>query len=253
MPKKKKKKEELEQEPEQVQEEPSEETEEASEEELSDEELLEQLTGGGDGKSIIVLPPMSGGGSAPEKKIRVVPVIGDVSERMALEVISGLVTLRESGKKKFLSDPTDINSEIIEKSLPIEMIVSTFGGSALDMFGICDMMRVVQEDCPIITTGIGKVMSAGVLILASGTKGARQIGRNTRVMIHSIMGGTQGSMHSVENEIEEMKWIQERYIEVLAAETDMTKRMIRKLLDKKVNIYLDAQQAVDYGIADIIV
>lgn len=249
MPKKKKKKEELEQEPEQVQEE----TEEASEEELSDEELLEQLTGGADGKSIIVLPPMSGGGSAPEKKIRVVPVIGDVSERMALEVISGLVTLRESGKKKFLSDPTDINSEIIEKSLPIEMIVSTFGGSALDMFGICDMMRMIKEDCPIITTGIGKVMSAGVLILASGTKGARQIGRNTRVMIHSIMGGTQGSMHSVENEIEEMKWIQERYIEVLASETDMTKRMIRKLLNKKVNVYLDAQQAVDFGIADVIV
>jgi len=252
MPKKKKKKEEEILEEEQVQEEPSEEEEIDPEEELSDEELLEQLAGG-EGKSIIVLPPMSGGGAPPEKKIRVVPVIGDVSERMALEVISGLVTLRENGKKKVLSDPNDINSEIIEKSLPIEMIVSTFGGSALDMFGICDMMKIIEQDCPIVTTGIGKVMSAGVLILASGTKGARQIGRNTRVMIHSIMGGTHGSMHSVENEIEEMKWIQERYIEVLAAETDMTKRMIKKLLDKKVNIYLDAQQAVDFGIADIIV
>ena len=251
MPKKKKKKEEEILEEEQVQEEVAEE-EEIDPEELSDEELLEQLAGG-DGKSIIVLPPMSGGGAPPEKKIRVVPVIGDVSERMALEVISGLVTLRENGKKKVLSDPKDINSEVIEKYLPIEMIVSTFGGSALDMFGICDMMRVIQHDCPIITTGIGKVMSAGVLILASGTKGARQIGRNTRVMIHSIVGGTHGTMHSVENEVEEMKWIQERYIEVLAAETDMTKRMIKKLLDKKVNVYLDAQQAVDYGIADIIV
>ncbi|MEC7715279.1 MAG: ATP-dependent Clp protease proteolytic subunit, partial [Actinomycetota bacterium] len=116
-----------------------------------------------------------------------------------------------------------------------------------------DMMKVVEQDCPIITTGIGKVMSAGVLILASGTKGARQIGRNTRVMIHSIVGGTHGDMHSIENEVEEMKWIQERYIDVLASETDMTKRMIKKLLSKKVNIYLDAQQAVDYGIADIIV
>lgn len=244
---KKKKKQEVEPEVEQVQEEVTE------EEELSDEELLEQLTGGGgDGKSIIVLPPMTGG-SSQDKKPRIIPLIGDVSERMALEVISGLVTLRETGIKKVLSDPTDINSEIVEKQLPIEMIVSTFGGSALDMFGICDMMKVVEQDCPIITTGIGKVMSAGVLILASGTKGARQIGRNTRVMIHSIVGGTHGDMHSIENEVEEMKWIQERYIDVLASETDMTKRMIKKLLSKKVNIYLDAQQAVDYGIADIIV
>tara|TARA_A100001234_G_scaffold221263_1_gene236581 strand:- start:1538 stop:2278 length:741 start_codon:yes stop_codon:yes gene_type:complete len=244
---KKKKKQEVEPEVEQVQEEVTE------EEELSDEELLEQLTGaGGDGKSIIVLPPMTGG-SSQDKKPRIIPLIGDVSERMALEVISGLVTLRETGIKKVLSDPTDINSEIVEKQLPIEMIVSTFGGSALDMFGICDMMKVVEQDCPIITTGIGKVMSAGVLILASGTKGARQIGRNTRVMIHSIVGGTHGDMHSIENEVEEMKWVQERYIDVLASETDMTKRMIKKLLSKKVNIYLDAQQAVDYGIADIIV
>ncbi len=246
MPKKKKKEEKVQEE--QIQEEQVEELEE----ELTDEELLEQLAGGGDGKSIILLPPMTGGTTA-EKKPRVVPVIGDISERMALEVVAGLLTLRETGKKKVLSDPTDMNSEIIEKSLPIEMIISTFGGSALDMFGICDMMRVVEEECPIITTGIGKVMSAGVLILASGTKGCRRIGRNTRVMIHSVMAGAQGSIHNIENEVEEIKWVQERYIDVLVRETDMTRRMVKKLLDKKVNIYLDAQQAVDYGIADIII
>tara|TARA_Y100000114_G_scaffold136244_1_gene137596 strand:- start:195 stop:938 length:744 start_codon:yes stop_codon:yes gene_type:complete len=247
MPKKKKKEKEI---PQETVEEIVEDTEEN--EELTDEELLDQLTSGSDGKSIILLPPM-GGGAPPEKKIRVVPVIGDISERMALEAISGLITLRETGKKKVLSDPKNPKSPIVEKYLPIEMIVSTFGGSALDMFGICDMMRIVEQDCPIITTGIGKVMSAGVLILASGTKGTRQIGRNTRVMIHSIMGGTHGSMHSIENEMEEMRWIQERYIQTLVEETDMTKRMVKKLLDKKVNVYLNAEQAVDYGIADIIV
>ena len=231
---------------------PVQQEEELTEEELDamEEEFLDQLSGGG--QSIIVLPPMQGAG-APEKKIRVIPVIGDVGERMALEVVAGLLTLKETGKKKVLSDPSNPKSEIIEKVEPIEMVVSTYGGSALDMFGICDMMRVVQEDCPIITTGIGKVMSAGVLILASGTKGLRRIGRNTRVMIHSVIGGTHGAMHDLENEMEEIRWVQEKYIETLVAETDMTKRMVKKLLDKKVNIYLDAQQAVDFGIADIII
>jgi len=215
-----------------------------------EQELLDTLAG--EGKSIIVLPPMLGAGEQT-KKIRVIPVIGDVSERMSLEVTYELLSMKESGLKKVLANPADPNSEIIEKYMPIEMVISTYGGSALDMFGICDMMRIVKEDCPIITTGIGKVMSAGVLILASGTKGARRIGRNTRVMIHSVMGGTHGSMHNLENEIEEIRWIQDRYIETLVSETDMTKRMVKKLLDKKVNIYLDAEQAVDYGIADIIV
>ena len=226
--------------------------EQVVEDEVIDEEqeLIDTLAG--EGKSIIVLPPMMGGGEQ-QKKIRVIPVIGDVGERMSLEVTYELLSMRESGLKKVLSDPSDPNSEIIEKYMPIEMVISTYGGSALDMFGICDMMRVVKEDCPIITTGIGKVMSAGVLILASGTKGARRIGRNTRVMIHSVIGGTHGSMHNLENEIEEIRWIQDRYIDTLVKETDMTKRMVKKLLDKKVNIYLDAEQAVDYGIADIIV
>ena len=215
-----------------------------------EQELIDTLAV--EGKSIIVLPPMMGG-AEQQKKIRVIPVIGDVGERMSLEVTYELLSMRESGTKKVLSNPADPNSEIVEKCVPIEMVVSTYGGSALDMFGICDMMRVVREDCPIVTTGIGKVMSAGVLILASGTKGARRIGRNTRVMIHSVIGGTHGSMHNLENEIEEIRWIQDRYIDTLVKETDMTKRMVKKLLDKKVNIYLDAEQAVDYGIADIIV
>lgn len=247
MPKKKKK--ELEKEAPVEKQEMSEEVEESLEEQ---EESLEDLLPSAETKSIIVLPPMMGGGGQ-EKKIRVIPVIGDVCERMSYEVVSELLTMRETGFKKVLSDPADPKSEIVEKCEPIEIVVSTYGGSALDMFGICDMIRVVQEDCPIITTGIGKVMSAGVLILASGTKGARRIGRNTRVMIHSVIGGTHGSMHNLENEIEEIRWIQDRYIDTLVKETDMTKRMVKKLLDKKMNIYLDAEQAVDYGIADIII
>ena len=69
-------------------------------------------------------------------------------------------------------------------------------------------------------------------------------------MIHSVIGGTHGPMHNLENEMDEIRWIQEKYIETLVAETDMTKRMVKKMLDRKVNIYLTAEQAVEYGIAD---
>ena len=69
-------------------------------------------------------------------------------------------------------------------------------------------------------------------------------------MIHSVIGGTHGPMHNLENEMDEIRWIQEKYIETLVAESDMTKRMVKKMLDRKVNIYLTAEQAVEYGIAD---
>ena len=104
--------------------------------------------------------------------------------------------------------------------------------------------------------GVGlprKVMSAGVLLLAAGTKGRRKIGQHCRVMIHGVNSGHSGYIADMENEFAETKFTQKQYVAALAAETDMTPAYIRKLMGKKTNVYLDAQQAVDLGIADIIV
>ena len=205
-------------------------------------------------KSIIMLPPLfdmfGAGGPRAEGKIRVLGMIGDVTEDRASDLIYGMLSLKESGKREELANPEDPSSDIVTTYEPIEIVCSTYGGSASDMFGIYDMMRLVKDDMEIHTTGVGKVMSAGVLILAAGTKGKRRIGKNCRVMIHSVVGGTHGAMHNLENEMDEIRWIQERYIETLVSESDMTKAMVKKMLNRKVNIYLTAQQAVEYGIAD---
>jgi ATP-dependent protease ClpP protease subunit len=52
----------------------------------------------------------------------------------------------------------------------MEFVLSTHGGSAEEMFAIYDVMRNVKKDCDIITSGLGKVMSAGVLLLAAGPR-----------------------------------------------------------------------------------
>ena len=96
-------------------------------------------------------------------------------------------------------------------------------------------------------------MSAGVLLLAAGSKGDRHIGANCRIMLHSVVGGQHGPVYNLENEFEEIKWIQEQYITALAQETNMTKRYIKNLLARKVNVYLTAKEAVELGIADKII
>jgi len=72
-------------------------------------------------------------------------------------------------------------------------------------------------------------------------------------MIHAVAAGSAGELHDIENEIKSIKNIQELYINALSKETCMTKRTIQKLLDRKVNVYLTAEEAVEYGIADIII
>mgnify|MGYP001551496522 FL=1 len=89
----------------------------------------------------------------------------------------------------------DIELEVHTVNQPIEFVLCTSGGSALDMFAIYDVMRMVREDCDVCTYGIGKIMSAGVLLLAAGTKGKRKIGKHCRVMIHPVQAGTSGSSH----------------------------------------------------------
>ena len=96
-------------------------------------------------------------------------------------------------------------------------------------------------------------LSAGVILLAAGTKGKRKIGKNCRLMIHSVIGGNHGPLHNLLNEMEAVEQIQKMYIDCLVAETNLSKKQLKKLLERKVNVYLSAEEAVEYGIADIII
>ena len=80
-----------------------------------------------------------------------------------------------------------------------------------------------------------------------------EIGRNCRVMIHSVMGGNAGSLHDMMNEMDAIENLQQMYIDCLVTETKLTESKIKKMLERKVNIYLSAEEAVEYGIADHIV
>ena len=173
-------------------------------------------------------------------EIRTMALFGDVDEEKSMDLIIGLLALTDFSPK----DPP---------YEPIKFYISTYGGSADEMFSVYDMMSLIKKGCVIETIGLGKVMSAGTLLLAAGTKGKRKIGRHCRVMIHAVAAGSHGELHDMENEMKSIKHIQELYINALARETQMTKRTIQKLLDRRVNVYLTAEEAVEFGIADEVI
>ena len=187
-------------------------------------------------------------------ELRTINLYGDVTERKGSEVVAGLLYLENTAITQMLKDPKDPESEILAISRPISLYVSTHGGSASDMFSILDVMDMVKKrTCNIETYGVGKVMSAGVPILAAGTPGKRKVGRNCRIMLHSVMAGTGGTIFNMENELEEIKWIQDRYIESLAGYTKMSKAKIKKMLKTQRDVYISAEDAIKLGIADEII
>jgi len=182
---------------------------------------------------------------------RMIALFGEIDEAKAGQLCFNLFHLA-SDRRYSAVNPDDLGDGLKEVVDPIELMICSPGGNASEMFAIYDSMRVVRADCEIETFGVGKVMSAGVLILAAGTKGKRKIGKNCRIMIHSVIGGVSGGIHNVENEIDEIRWVQDQYIKMLAEETDMSRAQLKKMLQRKVNIYFSAEEAVEHGIADII-
>jgi len=196
--------------------------------------------------------------SSEPSLLRSMTLYGDLTEEKGSEIVQSLMFLKDHAHPARDNDESsdEIEEETLEESKSrksMSFLISTNGGTASEMFAIYDTINLVKETCDVNTVGMGKVMSAGVLLLAAGTKGKREIGANCRVMIHSVNGGYHGSFLNMENEISEVRWIQSQYVKCLAAETNLSEKRIRKFLKKNVDVYLSAEEAIEHGIADVVI
>ncbi len=213
--------------------------EESSSEESEESEAPEEVVEEEEGQQLTLMDLLGGGaGGAQSPEARSIMFVGEVNEDRAADLISALLVLSQT------KDPD------AERAEPIKLYVSTYGGSADEMFGIYDVINFCKKFCDIETIGLGKVMSAGTLMLASGTKGKRKIGKHCRVMIHAVNGGQVGDIHNLQNELEQTVGLQDSYIQAMSHETNMTKRQIQTLINRKVNVYLTAEEAIEKGLVD---
>lgn len=165
---------------------------------------------------------------------RIVFLHGDVTEQVIASVIAQLLQL------------ASINTK------PIHLVLSTYGGSVDEMFSLYDTIKFLPA--PVHTVAMGKVMSAGVLLLASGVKGKRLIGASSRVMIHPLSGGAMGNVFEVENQTKEMRAMHDRMVTMLARETKMKLSYIEKLvMARMLDHYLTPDEAIKLGIADKVI
>ena len=131
---------------------------------------------------------------------------------------------------------------------PIYLVLSTYGGNTDDMFSLYDIMKFIK--CPIYTIGLGKVMSAGVLLLSAGTKGERRLGRRARIMIHPIKSQATGNIFEISNELNEFNKVQKQFEKCLKKETNLTSNEIKNLMGKGFDSYITTEKALKYGIID---
>lgn len=164
---------------------------------------------------------------------RIVVLHGDVTEASISMVVAQMLHLAGQNRD------------------PINLVISTYGGSVDEMFMLYDTIKFLP--CPVHTIALGKVMSAGVLVLASGAKGKRMIGKNARIMIHPVSGGVMGNVFEVVADTKEHKRLQEQMVSAIIKETKCTRVDIEKIMKSGHDYYVLPEQAVKMGIVDTII
>lgn len=128
----------------------------------------------------------------------------------------------------------------------INMYISSPGGMVSSGLAIYDTMQFIKP--PIATFCMGTAASMAAVLLAAGAKGKRNILPHARVMIHQPMGGAQGQATDIEIQAREIIKLKETLNAVLAEHTGQSLERITTDTDR--NFWMDAQEAVDYGIVD---
>jgi len=162
---------------------------------------------------------------------RILWVAGPVDDRMSTIVQAQLMFL----------DNTD-KADII-------MHIDSPGGSVKSGLSMVDVMNYIG--CDIRTVNTGMAASMGSVLLGAGAKGKRSSLRFSRTMLHQSSGGFHGNIQDAEIDMKEWYKINNTLFELLGGYCGKTAKQVMK--DASRDLWLDSQQALDYGIIDEIV
>ncbi len=133
----------------------------------------------------------------------------------------------------------------------IKFYINSPGGVVTSGMVIYDTMRMMQS--PVVTICMGLAASMGSILLSGGVKGKRLIYPHGEVMIHqpSIGGYFQATSADIEIHAKQMQRTKEISAQILADNTSKSYERIMKDFDR--DYWMDAKEAVEYGIVDGIV
>jgi ATP-dependent Clp protease protease subunit len=128
----------------------------------------------------------------------------------------------------------------------IQIFINSPGGVIYSGLAIYDTMQQISS--PVSTTAVGLTASFGTVILTAGQKGMRYALPNATVHMHQPLGGAQGQATDIVIQANEIMRLKDRLIQVLVKHTGQDREVIERDSDR--DVYLSAQQAVDYGLID---
>ena len=130
----------------------------------------------------------------------------------------------------------------------IHFYINSPGGSVSAGLGVYDTMQFIRPK--VATYCIGMCASMGAVLLMAGEAGKRYVLPNSRVLLHQpLMGGViEGPATDLGIQATEMMRTRERLYDIMCHHTGKDKETMAR--DCERDKWLDAQEAVEYGVVD---
>jgi ATP-dependent Clp protease, protease subunit len=133
-----------------------------------------------------------------------------------------------------------------DRKADIHLYINSPGGSVYAGMGIYDTMQFVP--CPVATYVLGAAASMAAVLSAAGAPGKRFVLPHSRIMIHQPLGGARGPATDIKIELDEMMRTQQQLYKILARHTGKSLEQITDDCDR--NNWMDAEESINYGLAD---
>lgn len=160
---------------------------------------------------------------------RIVFLIGEISYRLASEVIMKLLYL-----------------DNLKRGVEISLYINSPGGAVDDTMAIYDTIRFIGS--PVATFCIGRAQSGGAVILAAGAKGRRHALPHAKIMLHQPWGGVTGQAEDIRIQAEEITKSKRMINEVLSRHTGLTPEKLAEETER--DRYMTAEEAKAWGLID---
>ena len=161
---------------------------------------------------------------------RAVFINGEINDEMASAVVAELLFLEAAAPDK-----------------PISVYINSPGGAVTAGLAIYDTMRHVR--CRVHTLCVGQACSMAAVLLAAGDD--RSVLPSARIMIHQPSGGAEGKQTDIMITAREITRIRAKLSAILAKHTGQPVEKVEQDIER--DYFMEAEEAVAYGLADEIV
>jgi len=141
--------------------------------------------------------------------------------------------------------------EAFDPGKDITFYINTPGGSITAGMAVYDTMQLISSSITVVVTGMAASM--GSILLCGASPGQRLLYPHSRVLIHQplISGRMWAAAVDINIQAEEMEKLREELNGILSKSSGQPLEKIQ--LDTDRDFYLNAQEAIEYGLADKIV